>query len=93
MKEYIERERLKEAFNADLQTLQTLDEHTMDLILIEIDEAPAAEVRHGKFNFLQEDMVWCYCGVCSVCRNYVQAWNYCPNCGARMDKEDEHEAG
>lgn len=95
MKEYIERERLKEAFNADLQTLQTLDEHTMDLILIEIDEAPAAdvaEVRHGKFNFLQEDMVWCYCGVCSVCRNYVQAWNYCPNCGARMDKEAEQDA-
>ena len=34
MSEYIERERLKEAFIADLQKLQTLDEHTMDLILI-----------------------------------------------------------
>ena len=44
MKEYIERERLKEAFNADLQTLQSLDEHTMNLILIEIDEAPAARL-------------------------------------------------
>lgn len=56
-----------------------------------IDALPAAdeeEVRHGKLNFLQEDMVLCYCGVCSVCRNYVQAWNYCPNCGARMDKEN-----
>ncbi|MBS6883911.1 MAG: hypothetical protein KH195_11730 [Clostridiaceae bacterium] len=56
----------------------------------DISAADVAEVRHGKFNFLQEDMVWCYCGVCSVCRNYVQAWNYCPNCGARMDKEDEN---
>lgn len=56
-----------------------------------IDALPAAdvaEVRYGKLNFLQEDMVLCYCGVCSVCRNYVQAWNYCPNCGARMDKEN-----
>lgn len=44
MSEYIERERLKEAFIADLQKLQTLDEHTMDLILIEIEEAPAADV-------------------------------------------------
>lgn len=44
MSEYIERERLKEAFIADLQKLQTLDEHTMDLILIEIEEAPAANV-------------------------------------------------
>ena len=53
-----------------------------------IPTADVAEVRHGKLNFLQEDMVLCYCGVCSVCRNYVQAWNYCPNCGARMDKEN-----
>ena len=44
MKEYIDRERLKEAFHADLQTLQSLDEHTMNLILMEIDEAPAADV-------------------------------------------------
>lgn len=44
MAEYIERERLKEAFNADLQTLQTVDEHTMNLILMDIDEAPAADV-------------------------------------------------
>lgn len=52
------------------------------------EAADVAEVRHGKLNFLQEDMVLCYCGVCSVCRSYVQAWNYCPNCGARMDKEN-----
>ena len=44
MAEYIERERLKEAFNADLQTLQSLDEHTMNLILMDIDEAPTADV-------------------------------------------------
>ena len=23
----------------------------------------------------------------------VFSFNYCPNCGALMDKEDEHEAG
>lgn len=44
MAEYIERERLKEAFHADLQTLQSLDEHTMNLILMDIDEAPAEAV-------------------------------------------------
>ena len=52
MKEYIERERLKEAFHADLQSLQSVDEHTMNLILIEIDEAPTADVapvRHGRW--------------------------------------------
>ena len=44
MAEYIDRERLKEAFNADLQNLQTIDEHTMNIILLEIDEAPTADV-------------------------------------------------
>lgn len=44
MADYIDRERLKEAFNADLQTLQTVYEHTMNLILMDIDEAPAADV-------------------------------------------------
>ena len=60
---------------------------TFDIVLKE-PAADVAEVRHGRLNFLQEDMVGCYCGVCSVCGNYVQAWNYCPNCGTRMDKED-----
>ena len=57
MAEYIERERLQEAFNADLQHLQSIDEHTVNLVLIEIDEAPAAdvaEVKHG----------------CGECKNY-----------------------
>ena len=31
-----------------------------------VPAADVAEVRHGRLNFLQEDMVWCYCGVCSV---------------------------
>ena len=100
MKEYIERERLKEAFNADLQTLQSLDEHTMNLILIEIDEAPAADVapvRHGHWNdinpaVLKPGVNWvCRCSECGCPQDYKH--NYCPSCGARMDeKEGKHEA-
>ena len=95
MKEYIERERLKEAFNADLQTLQTLDENTVDLILIEIDEAPAAdvaEVRHGYWDD-SLDGITPYCSVCGCThRCLIRCPIYCPNCGARMDKEDEQDA-
>ncbi len=94
MKEYIERERLKEAFNADLQTLQTLDEHTMDLILIEIDEAPAADVaevvrckdcqyyqdaKTNKKGFL----------ICPASGMEITETDYC-SYGAHMDKEDEN---
>ena len=55
-----------------------------------IDELPSAEpVRHGK---------WIgYAGTigneCSVCAKWIDVlqgtaeMNYCPNCGARMDKE------
>ena len=100
MKEYIDRAAAVKKFeNYRRDCEEENDERAAQIFedcvseLMALPAADVAEVRHGKFNFLQEDMVWCYCGVCSVCRNYVQAWNYCPNCGARMDKEDEHEAG
>ena len=38
-----------------------------------------------------------YCFHCSVCDNdfhhigIMAATDYCPNCGTRMDKEDEYE--
>lgn len=90
MAEYIERAQLLKNLGYDeKRRADVLPGSTFDIILKE-PAADAEEVRHGKFNFLQEDMVWCYCGVCSVCRNYVQARNYCPSCGARMDKEDEN---
>lgn len=69
-----------------------------------VDKIPAAdvvEVRHGRWErrnmgLWDED----YAYACSACG---EAWtliddtpednnmNYCPNCGARMDKEDDHE--
>lgn len=103
MKEYIERERLKEAFNADLQTLQSLDEHTMNLILIEIDEAPAADVapvRHGRWIFDHMTGGWSYYSHCSECGHQEFFANdsvekrhrYCYSCGALLDeKEAAHD--
>lgn len=107
MSEYIERERLKEAFIADLQKLQTLDEHTMDLILIEIEEAPAAdvaEVRHGRWIELNIENSTGPILKCSECshihnpnRNDLDLERvelkplYCDACSARMDKEAENE--
>lgn len=88
MKEYIERERLKEAFHADLQSLQSVDEHTMNLILIEIDEAPAADVasvRHGRW--IDSSNGW----MCSVCeRDSTYDTLYCPHCGALMDGKENN---
>lgn len=69
-----------------------------------IDEAPAVDaepVRHGQWGFLGMDMMAgsraFYFGTCSECReriNFEAAHkNYCPNCGAKMDGENECSDG
>ena len=56
-----------------------------------------AEVRHGRWILEREPDGTPYCFHCSVCDNdfhhigIMTATDYCPNCGARMDKEDEHD--
>ena len=64
---------------------------TEDVNLGSIPAADVAEVRHGR---------WIDDGVCSECGFDAMYYkgipaqvytDYCPSCGARMDKEDEHE--
>ena len=60
---------------------------TEDVRLNSIPAADVAEVRHGRWI---EKAPHPYCSECFVeCRDKTP---YCPTCGARMDKEDEHEA-
>ena len=55
-----------------------------------LHSAPAAdvvEVRHARW--IKHEGY----DECEACRaKVICGYNYCPNCGARMDKEDEHEA-
>lgn len=54
-----------------------------------------AEVRHGRWVYGEDDNIQCsICGHDAYTEgDYRQVkTNYCPNCGARMDKEDEYEA-
>ena len=44
MERYIDADKLKDAFHTDTEHLQSRDEHLFDLIMIEIDEAPTADV-------------------------------------------------
>ena len=90
MKEYIEREALLELYQIDGPENETghvplpvIRQNIMDL-----PAADVAEVRHGRWI---EKAPHPYCSECFVeCRDKTP---YCPNCGARMDKEDEHETG
>ena len=56
-----------------------------------IKEAPAADVepvRHGKW-LINSDGYYPYCSECKEEPKSGIMTHYCPNCGAKMDKEDE----
>lgn len=67
-----------------------------------VDEIPAAnvvEVRHGRWGEYESFPLTSSLNghPCSECGMHfstlaIPVMKYCPNCGARMDKEDEHEA-
>ena len=96
MAEYIEREAL-------LTTLAMADNPftTFDNAWDMVEQAPAADVApvvHGKWVKAH----WrnsVSCANCSICgfeayhcdfRGAQKTYNFCPNCGAKMDLEDSH---
>lgn len=101
MKEYIEKAvAVKKFENYRRDCEEENDERAAQIFedcvseLMAIPAAEVAEVRHGKWNineFFSDDVQTA--GECSICGEGI-SWfrnlpNYCPNCGARMDKEDE----
>ena len=62
----------------------------LDYIAEDIENAPAADVapvRHGRWKRYGKNL-----GECSECGEIVSVRNnYCPNCGAKMDLEAQHD--
>lgn len=100
MNDYISRKAaVKIAQKYGLVNGSALGRHTglADCIAIEIEGLPAADVepvRHGRW----VGRSGLFQGECSVCgyRTYDKTadwarkyWTYCPNCGAKMDLEEE----
>lgn len=84
MSDYIEREKALKAVE-DIVCDADDAERTCDRI-IDIPAADVAPVRHGRWD---SDMSGAWC---SVCGEYSEGeWNYCPNCGAKMDGNDKWE--
>lgn len=84
-KEYIEREAAIEAIMSDPP-----DAHYPSWYIDRIKTLSAADVapvRHGRWIASHDE----FCA-CSICKYPVYVgWNktnYCPNCGAKMDKEE-----
>ena len=83
MAEYIEREEVREAFYMEF------DEDYADDIVDRIPTADVQEVRHGKWIPSVFGTI-----ICSECKerfslfgSVTEKFYYCPNCGAKMDKE------
>lgn len=87
MADYIE----KEALMKNIQENPAVDGNHRAVQLLEcIINAPtvdAAPVRHGRWIKFRKGIDW-QCSECNYSTDYNIARNYCPNCGARMDKED-----
>lgn len=102
MKEYIERAAVEKFIEDGLNNPDKNKAFGHDAIEImaEIHYMPAAdvvEVRHGRWMTTDAYPHHLYCSVCYKTYAKNAKWvneldlptNYCPNCGARMDKEDE----
>ena len=57
--------------------------------LARIPSADVAPVRHGRW--IDSGEGWVKCSVCHAW-DYYDGFDYCPNCGAKMDGGDENEA-
>lgn len=96
-KEYIERVALIDKMSK-LKTGGIFTEVFKKVVLEIISNQPTAdvqEVRHGKWIYVDGDLGWADCK-CSEC-GYTDTdsfedctecfYNFCPNCGAKMDEE------
>lgn len=105
MKEYIERAvAVKKFENYRRDCEEENDERAAQIFedciseLMAIPAADVAEVRHGKWVEYPRAHYF-KCSECKYTVPYRKAifvngnreYDYCPSCGARMDKEDEHE--
>ena len=86
MDEYIEREAAKRAACDALELYRS----EYDAIEESIDKVPAADVApvwHGRWQAIKSNGIG-GTGRCSCCEKAIygyRAYNYCPNCGAKMD--------
>lgn len=98
MGDYVDRKRLKEAIREDaLNCLSCYNGEVLNLVLTEIDEASAADVRpvvRGYWEFpifMDSDTndPRCKCSVCGSIETPLARHKFCPNCGADMRGESE----
>ena len=76
-------------YQSDISTMVSGMERVLDIV----EDSPtvdAVEVVHGRWEPRKDAIGFVCCSVCHDCNIYGdwadgKKWNYCPNCGAKMD--------
>ena len=97
MAEYIERETLLreiERREALMVGDKLISVYSMKSFIKNRPAADVAPVRHGRWvhEHISEGYAWVICSECEAVIHKIlinKRLNYCPNCGAKMDLEDE----
>ena len=101
MVEYIEREALLSFIDAatDNSGMGYVVARTLKRFVKRQPAADVAPVRHGRWAYCDTYMDGITMFTCSCCgdkQNGRNGWswkkNFCPNCGAKMDVEDNHDS-
>ncbi len=100
MAEYIEREALRKILENWRDAHADVDDEQgcglLEDVMCEVDAQTAADVAplvHGKWEYIPQTLntlsqLRCpFCGWWSLDPSIDGAYNYCPNCGAKMDGE------
>ena len=95
MAEYIERESAIAWFMSYVHAGESIDADVVISDIKGMKSADVAEVRHGRW-IEHEKYTFGVMYDCSICDNLIldngHSWNYCPNCGAKMDGDDGNGA-
>ena len=98
MSRYIDADKLLEVLNGftKFYHLDMLSVGTFIDMVTDMPTADVVEVKHGRW--IKDRLCSTSGGTygvrrCSVCEDYYQdvgyGWNYCPNCGAKMEGEED----
>lgn len=92
MAEYIDIDKAIVVIDTRGREIETTVRHILDFNKGTYEAADVAPVRHGRWiKTIGENGVTsaCRCNLCGFEDNRYLLFNYCPWCGAKMDKEEE----